>query len=175
VLIEDNVATNVGAGLNILGQDVPTAPPTPSPLSGLVVRRLRLQASAKQFAGRGILALITGVPQDVVFDDVTGVYDGNAIIQMESPKTTAADGTVTYKKMGALTITNSRLSGGVYGLFFTGSVGGKNWQQYLDALTITGNTIADPSGGDGRASMHALFPNNTYMDAAAFAALVATL
>jgi hypothetical protein len=175
VLVEDNTVTNVAGGFNILGRDDGTGSliPTPAPISNLVIRRLSLSASSKLYGGRGILALITGAPHDVTFDNVTGVYDGNSIIQLDTRSVTNPDGTISYVRMAALTITNSRLTSGVYGLFLRGNVGGKNWPSFIDALTVTGNTLVDPSSGDARSAMHTLFPTNTYVDRPTFDALLA--
>jgi hypothetical protein len=167
VLIEDNTADHVGAGFNILGRDDGTGSliPTPAPISNLVVRRFKLNASAKVYLGRGILALITGTPHDVTFDDITGVYDGNSVIQMESQKILNPDGTLAgYKKMASLVITNSRLTTGVYGFFLTGQTGGANWTMFLDSFVVTGNTFVDPTSSGARSSMHNVLPNNTYVD-----------
>lgn len=168
VLIEDVTIDHVGGGFNILGADGSTV--TPSPVSNLVVRRAKITATSKVYGGRGILALITGAPHDVTFDSNTAITDGNCIVLVEkSGSALQADGTKRPAgNVARLVITNNRLVAGTYGLFLSGHVAGERWQDSVDELTFTGNTIAGAS-----AKLKKNMPDNTYVDRSRFDALIA--
>jgi hypothetical protein len=169
VTIEDTTIDHVAGGFNILGADSSSV--TPSVLSGVVIRRVKVTTAKAVYGGRGILALITGGPHDVTFDDVTAVLDGNCIVYVDKSSGAALQPDGTKKpagNMASLVVTNSRLVPGIYGFIFTGNVRGKLWQNSVDALTVTANTLADAP-----AEFKKNFPRNTYVDRATFDALVA--
>jgi hypothetical protein len=136
------------------------------------VRRLKITISSATYGGRGILALITGGVRDVSFDGVTAVLDGNCMIYVDKNSGAALQPNGTKAPaptMASLALTNSRAVTRTYGFIFTGYVRGTNWQNSMDALTVTGNTFTTGAGPTFRAN----FPNNTYVDRATFDALIA--
>jgi hypothetical protein len=168
VLIEDNTCDHVGAGFNIAGFDEKLL--TANATSGIVVRRLRLNADHRTYGGRGILALITLGPRDVTFEDVTALTTGGCIVLVDNKaKHITADGTYApAPSMAALTITNSRLVAGTYGLIIGSATTSTLNTGVIDTITITGNTIA---GGNGWLKKY--FPQNTYVTRDKLNALVA--
>jgi hypothetical protein len=168
VLIEDNTCDHVGGGFNITGFDEKLA--TPAPTSGIVVRRLRLNADHRAYGGRGILALITLGPHDVTFDDVTAITTGGCIVLVDkSGKHITADGTYApTPSMAALTITNSRLVAGTYGLVIGPASTSTLNTGVIDTITMMGNTIAGANGW-----LRKYFPRNTYVTRDKLNALVA--
>jgi hypothetical protein len=168
VLIEDNTCDHVAGGFNITGFD--NHLPTPAQTSGIVVRRLRLNADHRAFGGRGVLALITQGPHDVTFEDVTALTTGGCIVVVDKRgRHVAADGSFAPNPtMTALTITNSRLVAGTYGLIIGSASTSTLNTGVIDTITVTGNTIA---GGNGW--MKKYFPQNSYVSRDKLNALVA--
>lgn len=104
VTVDNFNATNVAAGLNILGEDYNTV--TPQPLAGVKIINSSFDVSMTKYGGRGILALITGGTKDVTFDNVTFKGDGTSIIVSDSQKPQGPclvrGGTMTYLKYGVV-------------------------------------------------------------------------
>jgi hypothetical protein len=167
VTVEDVTARNVAGCLQFLGQEY-SGPPTPSPLSGVVIRRLTCVASKAQFGGRGIFALITGEPSDITIADSIGIVDGTASIVYDPGGVLNADGTKRPGgAIGSLTLTGNYLVAGTpYGINLAGSMNGLNHPRGVTKFTVTGNTFADAA-----AALRKNLPNNRFVTREAFDAL----
>jgi hypothetical protein len=167
VTLEDITARNVGGCLQLLGQEY-SAPPTPSPLSGVLIRRFTCVASKARFGGRGVFALITGEPSDITIADSIGILDGTASIVYDPGTVLNQDGTKRPGgPIGSLTLTGNYLVAGTpYGINLAGAMNGLNNPRGVTTLTVTGNTFADAP-----AALQKNLPSNTYVKRAAFDAL----
>jgi hypothetical protein len=168
VTLEDITARNVGGCLQFLGQEYAGTAPTPSPLSGIVIRRLTCVASKAQFGGRGIFALITGEPSDITIADSIGIVDGSASIIYDPGGVLNQDGTKRPGgPIGSLTLTGNYLVAGTpYGINLAGNVNGQNNPRGATELSVTGNTFADAAP-----ALKKNLPKNKYVARAAFDAM----
>jgi hypothetical protein len=167
VTLEDITARNVGGCLQFMGQEY-SGPPTPSPLSGVVIRRLTCVASKAQFGGRGIFALITGEPADITITDSIGIIDGTTSITYDPGGVLNADGSKRPGgPIGSLTLTGNYLVAGTpYGINLAGSMNALNHARGVTTFTVTGNTFADAAP-----ALQKNLPKNRFLSRAAFDAL----
>lgn len=106
VLIDNVTVTRASGGLQLMGKDYNSV--TPNATTGIIVRNSRFTLS-KTYAGRGILALVTGGMLEATFDNVSATFDGNAIVICD-----------TQTPVGPLTFLDSRMTTGPYGVMAPG-------------------------------------------------------
>jgi hypothetical protein len=176
VLVENNTFVGVGYAFSILGQSyvlgVNGAPgqPTPSPVSGLVIRNNKI--TTLKYTSRGVLAVITGSPHDVSFIDNIVTTDGSSFLIIDPGVVLSADGMtqVPAGPMAALTMTGNYLVNGNYGLIFKNATTSvpPDTATYVTALNFSSNSIAAADSW-----MKTYFPSNTYIDRLTWNGLVA--
>jgi len=153
VLVEGCTVRNASGFANLMGLDYNTV--TPQNTKGVVFRNCNFVVT-KNLGGRGTVGLMTGGMKDVTFENCSGTFDGNAIVQ--------SDSNATYGQHGPLTMTGCTMPTGIYGLTADGAVYGDPLPAgsvYIgqELLTnITGNTF---TGAPSRFKTN--FPNNTYL------------
>jgi hypothetical protein len=161
---------HVNACYEFLGAD-DHGTPTPAPLSEITVSNSTCRAST-EYGGLGILALITGGPHDVSFIDNTAILDGTRLIVVDSSgHILHADGTSgPPPPIAKLVVTGNRFVATRYS-FMLGKGSGANatgdYSASVANITVTGNTFAGAA-----AALKKAFPENRYVDRAAFDALI---
>lgn len=156
VLIQDCTIADVSSGFNIQGRAYSAV--TPNALTNLVVRRVSLVASKAKYGGRGQLALISGEPGTIVFENVTAITDGTSLIYY-SPGNVLDPVTTLPRpagKIGSLSLTNSKGNLGAYGIMTGGNANARLWQEQIGVLTVTDNQFG------GNTAMAVALPGNTY-------------
>jgi hypothetical protein len=156
VLIEDVTIADCASVANLAGRAYRSY--TVNPLTGIVFRRLIATVSRAQFGGRGQLAILAGEPGDVTFEDCTFRGDGTSTIYYQSGNVIDPV-TRTLRlagKLGRLSVTNSRLTLGVYGFMLNGVANAAQWPAAVESLTVTGNTFT------GSTVMRKALPDNVY-------------
>ena len=171
VLIDNVTVDRCGGALQFLGKDYNSV--TPAATRGVVVRNSTFDCRDGKSArgGRGIFALMSGGVLDVSVENVTFVGDGNAIVQSDTP---------AGSPQGPLTVRNSRMTVGTYGVTANGS----NFGEPLPASSryrgrelqavLEGNVFAlDGMSATGQKTFKRNFPKNTFVTRAELDALAA--
>lgn len=149
------------SGVQLLGYDYNSV--TPKQTSGIVFRNSSFTLSKAQNGGRGILALSTGGMGDSTWEDIRATFDGNAILQCDTP---------AGKPMGPFTMRGSKLTTGLYAVMANGvNYGGPTPAAYAgrECATVFGDNVF----ADAPKQFKGFYPLNTWVTRAELDALIA--
>lgn len=151
VLVENNTISRCGGGVQLMGKDYNSV--TPQTTTGVVFRGNTWTIDHRTYGGRGVLALVVGGMQAVLWENEQVVHTGTALFSVDS---TTPTGPFTMRGVMATTGTLVCAAPGVNycGLPAVGS----SYAVRPFTVNAENNTFADAPS-----QFKKLYPNNTFV------------